>query len=336
MKILIVGGTGHIGSYLVPRLLRNNFEVSVVSRNCKPRYPVAEAEWGRVGWIQADRREEEKSGAWQKRMDAVKTDVVIDLICFTPEQNRLMMEAFGGRISHFLHCGTLWAYGPAYRVPYREEFPRRPITEYGKQKHLIETELYNAYCASNFPSTVIHPGHISGAGWLPVDPQGTLAGTDVYENLAAGRKVRLPDNGLATLHHVHADDVAQLFERAVLRRNISVGESFSAAASFAMTLVECCREVAGIFGRSPVVEMTPLQDLKSFMNEDSYKIAKTHVEHSPCASIAKARKLLDFQPRYTIPQIYRECIERLLKEGASRTLTRARSRNSVRNAGKPA
>ncbi len=315
MKILVVGGTGHIGSYLVPRLLRNDFQVAVVSRGCKPRYPVAEAEWSGVEWIRADRREEEKSGAWKSRMDTIDADAVIDLICFTPEQNRVMVEAFAGRIGHFLHCGTLWAYGPAYMVPYREEFPRRPITEYGEHKSRIETELYRAYCESGFPYTVIHPGHISGAGWLPIDPQGTLAGTGVYENLASGRKVHLPDNGLATLHHVHADDVAQLFERAILLRNRSLGESFSAVAPSALTLNECCREVARIFGRSPVIELVPLKELKLFMGDAAYRVTKTHVEHSPCASIDKARKLLDFQPRYTIPGVYRECIECLLKEG---------------------
>ncbi len=318
MRILVIGGTGHIGSYLVPRLLQNKFEVAVVSRGCRPRYPVVEAEWDRVEWLQADRLEEEKSDAWKGRMESIAADVVIDLICFTPEQNRVMMKAFAGRITHFLHCGTLWAYGPAYRVPYSEEFPRNPITDYGSHKCQIESELHNECRKTGFPSTVVHPGHISGAGWLPIDPQGTLAGTAVYENLGAGRKVYLPDNGLATLHHVHADDVAQLFERAVLRRNRSLGESFSAAAPYAMTLAECCSEVARIFGRSPLIELAPLKELKSFMSDTAYKVTKTHVEHSPCASIEKARKLLGFEPRYTIPQIYRENIERLLSSGKLR------------------
>lgn len=63
---------------------------------------------------------------------------------------------------------------------------------------------------------MIHPGHISGHKWLPIDPQGTRNGLGVYLKLARGEPVHLPDNGLATLHHVHADDVAQLFELAVL------------------------------------------------------------------------------------------------------------------------
>lgn len=32
------GATGHIGSYLVPRLLRAGHEVTVVARNPQPRY----------------------------------------------------------------------------------------------------------------------------------------------------------------------------------------------------------------------------------------------------------------------------------------------------------
>ncbi len=37
MRILVVGGTGHIGSYLVPRLVLSGHEVKVVARN--PRNP---------------------------------------------------------------------------------------------------------------------------------------------------------------------------------------------------------------------------------------------------------------------------------------------------------
>lgn len=315
MKILIVGGSGHIGSYLVPRLIRRGFDVTVISRNCRPRYAGIEAEWRSVNWMRADRKEEEKNGDWEKRMGATEADAVVDLICFTPDQNEVMIRAFSGRVSHFLHCGTLWAYGPAYEAPCSEECTRRPVTGYGRLKADIEARLLQAFRENGFPSTILHPGHISGRKWLPIDPQGSLNGTGIYESLASGREVYLPDNGLATLHHVHADDVAQLFEKALLNRNAAAGRSFSVAAPQAVTLAGCCTSVAGMFGRDPVMKFVPLADLAEHMPDTAYQVVKTHVEHSPCASIEKARNMLGFEPRYTTTQIYRECIEYMLDKG---------------------
>lgn len=327
MKVLVVGGTGHIGSHLVPRLVLAGHEVKVVARNPSPHYGDPRLAWGRVEWVVADRAAEEKDGAWKDRMSSLDADAVIDLICYTREQNRTMMEAFDGRVGHFLHCGTIWAYGPSGRTPYREHYPRRPISDYGRSKAEIEADLLDRHRRHSpvgsttssgrrgFPATVIHPGHISGREWLPIDPQGTRNGVEVYRRLARGEVVHLPRYGRETLHHVHADDVAQVFQRALERREASLGESFSAVAPYAMSLVGCCEFVASLFGEKPNIEFVPLEDLEAIMGTEAFMATKSHVEHSPCASIEKARRLLGYEPRYTTEQIYLECIEQMLQTG---------------------
>lgn len=315
MKILVVGGTGHIGSYLVPRLVLEGHGVQVVSRSPKPRYSDPRIAWEQVEWILTDRTAEEKSGTWQRRMASIQADVVIDLICYTPEQNRMMAEAFKDRVTHFLHCGTIWAYGPSTRAPYRESFPRKPITEYGRLKAEIEASLQSEYRKDCFPATIVHPGHICGRKWLPIDPQGSRNGVGIYRSLARGETVYLPDTGLATLHHVHADDVAQVFELAILNREAALGESFSAVAPYAMTLTGCCDFVASLFGKQPNLKYVPLAEMEKVVGEAAFAITKSHVEHSPCVSMEKAQRLLGYQSRYTTEQIYRECIEYLLGSG---------------------
>ena len=317
MKVLVIGGTGHIGSYLIPRLVRGGHEVTVVARTAAPKYADERLFWPAVEWVLADRREEEKTDAWAKRMAGLSADVVIDMICFTPEQQAVMTEAFQGRVDHFLHCGTIWAYGPADQAPYEEHFVRKPITDYGIMKAQIEAQLLAAWRHEGFPATLIHPGHICGRRWLPIDPQGTRDGVGVYRKLAAGEPVQLPDLGLATLHHVHADDVAQLFERAMIRREQSVGEMFSAVAPYAMSLRGCCYCVAQMFNREANLEFVALEALRGSMGEQAFATTKTHVEHSPCSSIKKGQRLLGYEPRYTTEQIYAECVEHLLE---SRTL----------------
>ena len=315
MKILVVGGTGHIGSYLVPRLVLGGHDVQVVARNPRPQYGDPRIVWKRVKWIVADRRSEEKDGSWQRRMASVDVDAVIDLICFTPEQNQMMIETFAGRTEHFLHCGTIWTYGPATRAPYMEDYPRKPITEYGRLKATIEADILSKYRKDGFPATIVHPGHISGREWLPIDPQGSRNGIQVYKDLALGNPVYLPDTGLTTLHHVHADDVAQIFELAIKHREAALGESFSAVAPYAMALIGCCEFVASLFGKEPNLRFVPLANLKQILGEKAFATTESHVMHSPCCSIEKARRLLGYQPRYTTEQIYKECTEHLLESG---------------------
>jgi len=314
MRILVIGGTGHIGSYLVPRLVAGGHEVTVVARNPSPHYTDPRLGWTKVQWIIADRTAEERAGTWQARMAALETDAVIDLICYTVEQNRTMIEAFSGRIKHFIHCGTIWSYGPPSRVPYRESDVRRPLKEYGIQKAAIEAELIERYRMDGFPATIIHPGHISGRRWLPIDPQGTRNGVEVYRKLAHGEVVHLPQFGRETLHHVHADDLAQLFESAPVHRAASLGEAFSGVAPFAMSLVGCCQFVAHLFGREPNLVFATPDEMAQVLG-DAWPVTQDHLEHSPCCSIEKAERLLGYRPRYTTEQIYVECLEYLLETG---------------------
>ena len=316
MKVLVIGGTGHIGSYLVPRLVNAGHDVSVVARNPTPQHTDARLAWGRVQWIQADRRAEEKAGVWAERMAGLEAEVVIDLICYTPEQSAIMVKAFEGRVQHFLHCGTIWAYGAPRRRPYHESDPRCPITDYGINKAAVEADLLSRYRTSGFPVTIIHPGHISGRKWLPVDPQGTRNGVGVYEKLAHGEVVHLPQYGHETLHHVHADDLAQLFEAAMIRRQVCLGESFSGVAPWALSLVGCCEFVAGLFGRKANLALASYEEMETILGAEAWATTRDHLLHSPCCSIEKAQRLLGYAPRYTTEQIFTESIEYLLETGA--------------------
>ena len=312
MKVLIVGGTGHIGSYLTPRLVRRGFDVTVVARAAEPKYAVSELGWDKVNWVLSDRREDEKSGAWSDRLAGLEVDAVVDLIAYTPEQNAVMVEAFQGRVGHVVNCGSIWAYGPSLRVPHLEHYPRDPQSDYGKKKTAIEDDLMARHRREGFPATVIHPGHISGKRWLPIDPCGAIGGTDIYRRLATGEEVLLPERGSVPMHHVHADDVAQVFELALARPSDSIGQVFSAVGPYALTMKACCRAVAGLFGMEPNIAHCSLEDLSS---HPSYSCIRGHVAESVVASCEKAERLLGYRPRYTTEDIYAECVEYMMESG---------------------
>ena len=224
MRAVVIGGTGHIGTYLIPRLVASGYEIINISRSKRAPYRDHGA-WKSVKNIELDRSAEERSGKFGKQILDLRPDVVIDLICFTVESARHLVEALRGEIQHFLHCGTIWVHGPSVQVPTTEEAPRTPFGDYGIQKAAIEEYLLREARLTGFPATILHPGHIVGPGWEPLNPAGHF-NPKVFERLARGEEIVLPNLGLETVHHVHADDVAQAFAQAMVHRSVAHRRKF--------------------------------------------------------------------------------------------------------------
>src|SRR5258708_23006707 len=197
------------GTCLVQRLVEAGHEVINVSRGQRRAYQPHVA-WESVQHVVVERAAEESDGTFGERIRDLKSDVVIDMISFRLDSTRHLVDALRGEIQHFLHCGTIWAHGPSVQVPTVEEQPRHPFGEYGIQKAAIEAYLLSESRRSGFPATVLMPGHIVGPGWVPLNPQGKF-NTQVFATLAQGGELTLPNLGMETVHHVHADDVAQAF-----------------------------------------------------------------------------------------------------------------------------
>ena len=109
MRIAIIGGSGHVGTYLVPRLVAAGHEVVIVSRQVRSPY-VDHGTWRRIDYLKIDREQAESDGTFRERVKALHPDVVIDMICFTVESARHLVEALRGTIRHFLHCGSIWVH----------------------------------------------------------------------------------------------------------------------------------------------------------------------------------------------------------------------------------
>ena len=74
------------------------------------------------------------AGLFGTSVRELEPDVVVDMICFTLDSARHLIDALRGRIRHFLHCGTIWVHGHSVEVPTDEDQPRRPFGDYGIRK----------------------------------------------------------------------------------------------------------------------------------------------------------------------------------------------------------
>ena len=297
MKIVIIGGTGHVGTFLVPRLVEAHHHVICVSRgNRKPYQP--HPAWDQVERIDIDRVKEESEGTFGKKILSLKPDVVIDMICFTPESAQHLVKALRGNVEHLLFCGTIWIHGHSITVPTSEHQGINPFGEYGIQKAKMTAYLLKAARVNQLPITILHPGHIVGRGWSPINPLGNF-NLQIFTALAKGETVRFPTLGLETVHHVHADDVAQAFHKALTTRQCVLGEDFHVVAEAAITLRGYAETVASWFNREAHLVFSAGEEWKHGLSEEDIEYSWAHIQHSSNCSIAKARKYFEYHPRYT-------------------------------------
>ncbi|WP_406050505.1 NAD-dependent epimerase/dehydratase family protein [Kribbella sp. NBC_00889] len=313
MRTVVIGGTGHIGTYLVPELVRLGHQVTVLSRGERSPYQ-SDGGWKQVELVQVDRAAEDAAGTFGERVAGLEPDLVIDLICFTEDSAKQLVEAVHGKVQHLLHCGTIWVHGPSMTVPTTEDAPRRPFGDYGIQKAAIERYLLDQSRRTGLPATIIHPGHICGPGWAPITPAATF-NLEVYEKLAHGHDLLLPNLGLETINPVHADDVAGIFLAAIASRSTAIGESFHVVASDAVTLRGYAHAVADWFGQEARLGFLPIGQLREQLSERDAGAMWDHVAHSPNCSMAKAARLLGFRPRYSAIEAALSGIEWLVDNG---------------------
>jgi nucleoside-diphosphate-sugar epimerase len=312
VKIAVVGATGHVGTHLVPRLVAAGHQVVALSRGQREPYQPSPA-WSQVQRVTCDRDAEDAAGTFAGRLADLRPDAVVDLVCFTPDSARQLVEGLRGRVGQLLHAGTIWVHGPAAASPLREEDPREPFGEYGTAKAEIERLLLEESHRGGVPTTVLHPGHISGAGWPVITPVGNLD-PDVWRRLATGQPLAVPGLGLETLHHVHADDVAQGFQRALERRSVAVGESFHVVSDRAMTVRGLAAAAASWSGREAVLEHVSWEEFRERVG-DHADASWEHLSRSHSASTAKARDLLGYAPRWTSAEAVREAVRWLADHG---------------------
>jgi nucleoside-diphosphate-sugar epimerase len=312
LKVVVIGGSGHIGTYLVPKLVKAGHEVCCVTRGQSKPYK-EDAAWREVKNICLD-REKETGGEFERQIAALKAEVVVDLISFSLETTKRLTEALKNtNLYHYLFCSSIWAHGKATKIPIYEDQPRFPLDDYGVQKAKCEEYLHELYRKEGFPESSILPGQISGPGWAIINP---TANDDIwiFDKIRRGQEIILPNFGMQTLHHVHADDVAQVFFKAITHRKSALGESFHAVGQESITLLGYAQAMYDYFGHQEKIKFLPWNDWSKHTNNQALvNMTYYHILRSGYYSIEKSKGLLDYSPRYTLLETLETSVEYMVK-----------------------
>src|SRR3954470_14974215 len=163
LDVLLVGGTGLISAGIVKHLLQRGAKVTVFNR--RQRADTLPADVRRIVGDRTDR------AAFERTFASSRFDVVIDMICFSPDDAESTARAFGGRCAQLQLCSTVCTYDP--RTPpgvlVDERWPQRPLTAYGRDKLACEQRLLRAAAEGAFAVTIVRPSNTYGPGAPLID-----------------------------------------------------------------------------------------------------------------------------------------------------------------------
>ncbi|MBQ9355468.1 MAG: NAD-dependent epimerase/dehydratase family protein [Clostridia bacterium] len=307
MKVVVIGASGHVGSYLVKELVKDGHEVVAIMRGNRVPYGYDEGVWNKVIVENLSREELYQTDFIEK----VNADVVCDLIAFDLDGVKKIVSKINNN-AFYVQIGSIWVYENKEYLPVDENHPKNAIQNYGRQKGLIEKFLLSKVNKGELKATVIHPGHVSGKEWQPVNPQGNLD-FDVFKKIKNGEKIFLPYNGLSTIQHVHSYDLARIIIACINKQEISNGQVFIAVARKAMTLRAITEKMFDYFDKKSNIEYLEWQDFKRVVGDENAAVTLDHISHSPCCTPNKVEKLLGVSMKYSIMDIYYEYIEEQIK-----------------------
>ncbi|MDD3276518.1 MAG: NAD-dependent epimerase/dehydratase family protein [Kiritimatiellales bacterium] len=205
MRILIIGGTGLISTYITEVLAGQGEEVVLYNRGqtSGPAHPG-------VTTLHGDRTD---YAAFDSQMnEAGRFDVVIDMVGFRPEDAESVVRTFSGKTSQFVFCSTVDVYAkPASCYPYTEAEGYGGLNEYSCNKVVIEKRLRQAAEAGAFPLTIIRPAYTYGEGRSPLHP---VSARRYLDRVLKGKPVVVHGDGQSLWTCSHASDVARAFAAA--------------------------------------------------------------------------------------------------------------------------
>ena len=310
---VVIGATGHVGSYLTVRLVDEGYKVIAMARGGRKAYTADMPQWNEVEFVQADRKAMCADGTFGKLVASCNPDVVCDTIAYQQPESEELCNALSDKV-HMVQIGTIWIYDYKLEVPVTEGHPHNGKTNYGIGKTNIENYLMGLTKEGRMACTVIHPGHISGRGWLPINPQGNL-NPKVYEDIYHGNEVLLPDDGMPTIHHVHSYDIAGLIAACLKQPENSVGEVFHATTEKAVTLRGFAEQLYAHYGHEPKLSFMRWEQFKNAVSELDASCTWDHIRRSPSCSMEKAKAKLGFIPKFTSMETIYDALEWQIEQG---------------------
>ena len=324
MKVLVTGANGFTGSYLTKLLLSEGYQVRVLVRN---NANLDTLEGLDVEYAYADLA---KDGAPDGLMDEI--EIVYHVAAAFRVENvpekyfwdvnvegtrKLIEAAAEAKVKRFVHCSTVGVQGEISNPPAKEEDPYKPGDYYQESKVDGEKLVLEFSQKTGLPVSIVRPVGIYGPG--------DTRFLKFFKMISRG-KFRMIGSGKVLYHLTYVEDLVQGIMLAGIKEK-AVGEIFTIGGEGFMTLREFADKVAVLSERKISSIHIPAWPIwfagwicemlcKPFgITPPIYRRRVDFFIKDRAFDISKAKKLLDYQPKYSVDEGLKLTFDWYRKEG---------------------
>ncbi|MFP4478356.1 MAG: SDR family oxidoreductase [Candidatus Izemoplasmatales bacterium] len=202
MKVLIIGGTGTISSYVVDKALEKGMKVTIMNRG----HHNQDAPDG-VEFIIGDINDEKTA---EKLLKDKHFDSVIQFVAFTRKQVERDVRLFKGKTDQYIFISSASAYHkPVEDYPMTEETPlHNPYWGYSQDKIACEEYLNGV---EDLNITIVRPSHTYDNKMIMAVMTRWQYEYAHIKRLMLGKPIIIPGDGTSLWTITHASDFANSF-----------------------------------------------------------------------------------------------------------------------------
>jgi len=301
MKILVTGGAGFIGKYLVKYLLEKDYTVTIfdnfsnskkesISNLIKLGAKIIEGDIKEINEIQNA---------------SINQNVVIHLAAkiSVPESIKNPIETFQNNVNgtknvliaskrnnvkKIISASSAAVYGKSGpNVKLTEDIDMNPISPYGESKRKMELEIKEFETKNNVNCIILRFFNIYGIGQTP-EYSGVI--TKFIERIRENKSLKIFGNGLQTRDFVAIDDVIHSIHNAIL---YGKSGTYNIASGEITTIKEIAELMISINGKKLDIEYTEEQKGDIRNSHADISLAKKEIKYFPKYKIDKIKEMLE-------------------------------------------
>ncbi len=261
-RILFIGGPGNISENTVRYMLLN--EENKLGLLTLP----GTSDKGlssKVDFFYGDRNQ---PAFIEKTMTAFRPDIVVDFVCFQPEQAKAISEILTGRVQQFIFVSTCDVYGyPLSQLPMPENGKWVTTNStYAENKRKCEI-VFNEYSEKGaFPLTVVRPSYSLGNEFV-ISFFSRDGGKYLIPHLRAGKPIFVPGDGNTLMHASVAINTGRMIGN-IIGKAHTFGKSYTCGHDHFITHDKYVRLFADALGVVPNLVHIPYDLLQMTGNKN--------------------------------------------------------------------
>jgi len=292
-KVLVTGGAGFIGSHLVDRLIKEGYRVVVIDNlstgkranlNPKAKFYKADIQDSKISHIFRKEKPElvfhyaahiEARKSVEDPISNAKVNILGSLNvlenCRKFNVKEIIFASSGGEI-----------YGAAKKIPTPEDYLPQPISPYGVSKLTIEKYLDAYYRLFGLKYKTLRYGNIYGPRQNPYGEAGVVA--IFTSKMLKSEQPLIHGNGKQTKDYIFIEDAIEA------------------------TIMSLKKNLVGSLNIGTGKETSVLEIFSKIKNLTKSSVKEKHIPPPPCLfsrgclDIKKARKVLNWQPKYSLEE----------------------------------